>query len=133
MELTNRLLPPGRYEFRLAKIADADTFTGDVMVDTAALNIRLQLAVRLTIRAWGYDACETTRRRQTVTVTDEEIRVGKLARDLLEQIAQGVLDVEPTGQVDPYGRTVAKCFFRTGMGLAEWARANRFTRETFGR
>jgi len=60
------------------------------------------------LRAYGYDAYEVTKTRQTVEVTDEEIVKGKAAKyALIDLLEHGDLYAEDSGQKDPYGRTSA--------------------------
>lgn len=89
--------------------------------DTVKVTIHCPLlgidAPNVSIRAYGYDAYEITRTRQTVTVTDAEIVKGKAARDDLAQlIAGGELWLEDSGQRDPYGRTSAWLWVKLGDG-----------------
>lgn len=69
--------------------------------DTCVVNIGLRLgptafkAEHVTVRAWGYDAKEITRTRQTVNITDVELAGGKLARDgFVELLKRGRLFAE---------------------------------------
>jgi endonuclease YncB( thermonuclease family) len=79
------------------------------------------------IRAFGYDAWEVTRTRQTVTVTDAEIKKGLAARDdLVELLKSGSLWAEDSGQRDPYGRISAVLWVKQGdnwIFLAGWMEA----------
>lgn len=84
--------------------------------DTARVDILLPFGVTLPnrpIRAYGYDAWEVTRTRQTVSVTADEIAKGKAARDdLLTLMQSGELWVEDSGERDPYGRVSAWLWVR---------------------
>jgi endonuclease YncB( thermonuclease family) len=78
------------------------------------------------IRAFGYDAWEVTKTRQTVgAITDAEIAKGKAARDdLFELLKSASLYAEDSGQRDPYGRISAIPWARNSDGkwiyLAGW-------------
>lgn len=96
--------------------------------DTLRVNVLLPFGVTLrnkSIRAFGYDAWEISRTRQTVKVNASEIEKGKAAKAALEQlIATGTLYVVESGEADPYGRTSAWLYVRTKAGdwisVAAW-------------
>lgn len=94
-------------------VHDADTINVDIH-----LPFKIDLPNR-TIRAFGYDAWEVTKTRQTVKVTDAEIKKGLKARDeLMALLKTGTLHVEDMTAIqigwpqlermnihaDPYGR-----------------------------
>lgn len=95
--------------------------------DTARVDLHLPFDVDLpnrSVRAFGYDAWEVTKTRQTVNVTDAEIVKGKAARDdLLALIQAGELWLEDSGERDPYGRVSARLWVRRGdkwVNVANW-------------
>lgn len=103
--------------------------------DTAHCDINLGWGVTLrnrSIRAFGYDAPEINRVRQTVEVTEDEIARGRAAKAALEQlIADGGLWAEDSGETDPYGRISARLWVRKGtewIDVARWMRARKHTR-----
>ena len=90
--------------------------------DTVTLNIHLpwNLTIRgEAIRALGYDAWETSRRRQSRMVTDAELEKGKAAKAaLVTLLATGELFIVPEGEGerDPYGRILARLHVRQRDG-----------------
>ena len=95
--------------------------------DTAKVDIHLPFDVDLpkrSVRAFGYDAWEITKTRQTVQVTDAEIIKGKKARnELLTLIESGELYLEDSGKRDPYGRASAWLWVKRPAGwvnVAQW-------------
>lgn len=69
------------------------------------------------IRA-DYDGWEISRVRQTVTITEEELRKGKLARDeLVELLRHGTLYISlPDADIDPWDRLDAIWWYRDQTG-----------------
>jgi endonuclease YncB( thermonuclease family) len=100
---------------------------GDTIVVTLHLPFGIDLPHR-TIRAYGYDAWEIDRTRQTVHVTEAEIAQGKLARDdLFTLLEASELWAEDSGASDPYGRTSATLWARqrdrSWINIADWMKA----------
>lgn len=89
-------------------VHDGDTISADL-----ELPFRVTLPNRQ-LRAFGYDAWEITRTRQTVKVTDEEITKGHKAREALQELlSTGILYVEDATAIqrvkpDPYGRMLTQ-------------------------
>jgi endonuclease YncB( thermonuclease family) len=85
-------------------VHDGDTITADL-----SLPFRITLPNR-SLRAFDYDAWEVTRTRQTVKVTDAEIKKGEKAREALQELLKtGTLYIEDATAIqkvkpDPYGR-----------------------------
>lgn len=75
--LPSILLAQNTYEITNVKVIDGDTITCDIHLD-----FDIVLANQ-TVRALGYDAWETSKRRQSVNVTDEEVKRGKVAKNAL--------------------------------------------------
>ena len=107
---------------------DADTVRGTI-------EFPLGLALRdQTVRGYGWDAYETSRRRQTVEVTDDEIRRGKRATDDLSDLMDsGRMFISVHSARDPYGRVLADWMLvkRDGQRVyvGEWLEANGHLRE----
>jgi endonuclease YncB( thermonuclease family) len=84
--------------------------------DTLRVNVLLPFGITLrdkSIRAFGYDAWEVSRTRQTVKVTENEIVKGKAARAALAKLIEtGTLYVVDSTAADPYGRTSAWLYVR---------------------
>jgi endonuclease YncB( thermonuclease family) len=101
-------------------VHDADTIAA--VIECPLLKVKSQTVM---IRAFGYDAWEVNRVRQTVVVTDEEIAKGKAARDELIALLQTAeLWAEDSGSPDPYGRTSAVLWVKQTGGwifLAKYA------------
>jgi hypothetical protein len=98
-------LPENEYLLGNVRVVDADTIDAD---------IRLPLGVTLIdtrIRLSDFDAWESSRRRRTVVITDEEIAKGKQAAKLLEVLIKSsersaLLLAE--GDRDVYGRVLGR-------------------------
>ena len=86
------------------KVLDGDTIVTDI---SFPWHVTLKAE---TIRAGDYDAWESSKKRQSVTVTDEEVRKGKIAADdLRELLKTGTLYLSPLPNEDRdnYGRILA--------------------------
>jgi len=98
-------LAENEYPLESIRVVDADTIDADIM---------LPLGVTLTgtrIRLSDFDAWESSKRRRSVTVTDEEVVKGKQATVLLEKLVQdsersALLLAE--GDRDVYGRVLGR-------------------------
>lgn len=94
------------------EVIDGDTIRGD---------IDLQWGITLrneTIRAADFDAWETSRRRRSVRLAEDEVERGRRAKEYLSGLANGCEIVlvpgdEPRGV---YGRILAKWYLRTDAG-----------------
>lgn len=94
------------YPIELKNVHDGDTITATVIMD-------FDVAIySKPIRFYGFDAWETTRQRQSVTVTDEEIVKGKLAKEyLIKLVANSKLYLEPKESgYDKYGRILGTVY-----------------------
>lgn len=95
------------------KITDPEqVYDGDTL---RRVDIKLPWGVTLSnqsIRAADYDAHEISRIRRTVTVTDEEIALGKQARDYLRGLLSGceIVIVPGNAPRDNYGRVLARWY-----------------------
>lgn len=84
--------------------------------DTIVADIQLPWDVTLrdkTIRCAGYDAWESSKRRQTVKVTDEEVRKGKIATKALQDLfkdADKVVIIKAETKGHNYGRLAGYIF-----------------------
>lgn len=95
----------------VSDVLDADTVKGSIHLPFGGL-----LMTNRSIRAHGYDAWETSRRRRVLNLTEEqwqlEIQRGQKARkELVELLNGGRLYVSPIPQVediDPYDRVDAR-------------------------
>lgn len=93
------------------EVLDADTVKADIVLPFGGI-----VMVRRTIRAHGFDAWETSKRRRVLNLTEEqwqlEIRRGQAARkELIELLNGGRLFVSPIPQaedIDPYDRVDAR-------------------------
>lgn len=91
-----------RYLVSQISTADADTVQGDIHLGWGVLLDDEK------IRFSSYDAWETSKRRQAVRVTDEEIIKGQRATaELQRQLATGQLYIEDEGR-DVYGRILGR-------------------------
>lgn len=82
--------------------------------DTVRATIELGWGVSVTddIRFLDFDAWETSKRRKTVDVTDEEIKKGKVAKEFLTTLTSGrQLYCLHTNQREVYGRILTKFYF----------------------
>lgn len=135
-----------RYRFRVQKYRDADTFVGDALapITLPEFSLKVELTFSLAVRAYGFDACETTQKRKIYGLNERgqrvllpidamEIEQGKKALAELQAASAGELLISPTGKLDVYGRTLALCYLVDGTPLADWMRERRFTRETFNK
>ena len=106
------------YKCQNIRVKDADTFTCDFLIVDFDVILMNQ-----TIRAEGFDACESSKRRESVNVTDEEVKIGKEAKLFVEQLViKYDLYVYPntktdiTGKTttirDPYGRIVGTLWLK---------------------
>lgn len=95
----------------VCRVIDGDTIRADIHLgEGVTLDDR-------SIRALGYDAWETSRRRRSVRVTDEEIAKGKMATAALKELfARGEVWVRICKKRDKWGRRLAELTVRTADG-----------------
>lgn len=82
--------------------------------DTVTARIELGWGVSLVddVRLLDLDAWETSKRRKTVMVSDEEIVKGKIAKEFLADLVKGrQLYCLRTNQREVYGRILTKFYF----------------------
>lgn len=104
-------LEPNHYILQDIKVKDGDTIVADIYM---GFNIILD---NETIRMSDYDACEASKIRDSVFISDEEVKKGKEAKKYLEEIvntSQYILLtpnshkfvdwMSPVKQRDQYGR-----------------------------
>lgn len=97
------------YEVVVTGIVDGDTIKGDIYL---GWNIVLK---DQTIRLLGFDAWETSRRRRSVDVTDEEIKKGKIAEEELRELIRRCYEIYLVpGQEERgyYGRVLGKLYLK---------------------
>ena len=101
------------YQLSNVRVIDGDTLEADI-------NLPLSITLRAsTIRCSDYDAWEASKRRRSVTVTDDEIILGKAAtKALSDLVSTGVLLVQlETNERDVYGRVLARLFVQSEGSL----------------
>jgi len=109
-------VPPKLHPFEVTRVLDGDTVEG-----TISLGWDVQLA-KQTVRCLSYDAWETSRRRRSVKVTDEEIEKGKLATAYLKELAEkGIWVSEGARSRDNYGRVLGELYVNLDGKLYEVA------------
>ena len=123
-------LPPKMYPLRVARVLDGDTVEG-----TIELGFGVQLASQ-SIRCLGYDAWESSKRRRSVKVTDEEVVKGKLASKYMEDLVKGPVWVVPgKRERDNYGRVRGELYVLVDgkpVGVADLMEYNGHTRREPG-
>jgi endonuclease YncB( thermonuclease family) len=115
------------YNLTNVRVVDGDTLEADI-----SLPMRVTLRQEM-IRCANYDAWESSKRRRSVNVTDEEVVKGKAAAAALEAlIKSGQLMVQlENDDRDVYGRVLASLYLeREGelISIAEWMEANNHIR-----
>jgi len=116
--------PPGcAYALDNIRVLDGDTFQADILLPWG-VTLRQQ-----TIRALGYDAWESSKRRRSVSVTDAEVAKGKAATVAVRKLFTTARVSCSPGKRDrgPYGRILATIWI-DGKPLAEWMRRRHFLR-----
>ena len=116
------------YRVRNVRVVDGDTLEADI-----DLPMRVTLRQEM-IRCTDYDAWESSKRRRSVNVTDEEVVKGKAATEALKSlIASGQLMVQlEEDDRDVYGRILARLFVARNnnlLSVADWMEANNHTRK----
>lgn len=98
-----------QYELTDIAVIDGDTIRADIPLGFGVV------LDDVTIRFADYDAWESSKRRRSVRVTDEEVERGKEATDFLKRrIAGGIAIREHTPARDRYGRILAVAMVRDG-------------------
>ena len=126
---------PTRPEGNLHRISVFRLHDADTISDC---NISLGFGVALqhqSIRLAGFDAWEINRTRRTVEVTDEEIALGKEARDALKALLlEGEAYIVPENERrDAYGRLLGSLWIwkdNRWLEVAAWAKARGYTRDS---
>lgn len=116
---------------KVTEIHDADTFWCDALLPWD-ITIRHQ-----SVRVQGADAWEITRARRTVTITDAELKKGRIAKDAVTALfgSAKAIYLEPprAGDVpDPHSRMSAWVWVWDGEKLidfAQWLKDNGHTRK----
>lgn len=111
------------YKLRNVRVVDGDTLEADI-----DLPMRVTLRQE-SIRCVDYDAWESSKRRRSVNVTDEEVVKGKAATEALKSlIASGQLVVQLEEEDrDVYGRVLARLYVEREYELicvADWMTEN---------
>ena len=115
------------YRVRNVRVVDGDTLEADI-----DLPMRVTLRQEM-IRCTDYDAWESSKRRRSVNVTDEEVVKGKAATEALKSlIASGQLMVQlEEDDRDVYGRILARLFVARNnnlLSVADWMESNNHIR-----
>lgn len=114
-------------------VLDGDTIEADLPIPW-----RRNFRERGRIRANDFDAWETSRRRATVRVTDDEIEKGKRATAALVNLFAGgqpyaLFGPFPDGAEDAYGRLTASFYLLDKNGklieVGPWMKQRKHTRE----
>lgn len=92
-----------KFECKNVVVKDADTICVDISI--VEFNV---LLLKQNIRAVNYDSCEVSKHRDSVVVTDKEIKIGKEAKQYLQSLVNRKFKIyiSPKGH-DVYGRTLA--------------------------
>ena len=119
------------YELTNVRVVDGDTLEADI---NFPMNITLRSE---TIRCSDYDAWESSKRRRSVTVTDDEVAMGKSATAALNKLlSSGSMLVQlESNERDVYGRVLARLFVRsegTLVSVASWMKEQGHVREEEG-
>lgn len=103
------------YELANIRVIDGDTIEADVLLPWS-ITLRQQ-----PIRASDYDAWESSKRRRSVEVTDEEVRRGKIATEQLRGLAmRATIYALPASEGrDNYGRILARLYYVDDQGRTE--------------
>ena len=106
--------------------------------DTLKVHIVFPWSVTLrdqTVRCLGYDAWESSKRRRSVKVTDEEVAKGKLATSAFGKLldsASAVYLVPGKRSRGPYGRILATVMLRVDgkrVDVADWMMSHDHVRQ----
>jgi len=119
------------YELKDVRVIDGDTLEADIDLP---MNITLRDE---TIRCSDYDAWESSKRRRSVTVSDDEVVRGKAATAALKELlSSGSMLVQlESNERDVYGRVLARLFVQSEGGLvsvASWMREQGHVRKEVG-
>ena len=104
------------------RVIDGDTIVASIIMD---LDICL---VEQIIRMSDYDAWESSKRRRSVDVTDEEVQKGKIATKMLKILLSNheyvYIKIDRSNQRDHYGRVLGSIVIVTGdnkvIYLKDW-------------
>ena len=98
-------VPPKLHPFEVTRVLDGDTVEG-----TISLGWDVQLSKQV-VRCLSYDAWESSKRRRSVKVTDEEVQKGKLAAEYMRELSEGGVWVrEGKRSRDNYGRILGELY-----------------------
>lgn len=125
--------PPGSYPVKIdpKNVKDGDTFR--------ATYIMLPWSVGITekdVRCLGYDAWETSHKRQSVEMASDETEKGKLAKKALQDLvkkAQWMWLKPSSPEYDCYGRVLGFLYLQMNgevIDVSEWMKANGHDRST---
>lgn len=93
-----------KYALNIVDIHDGDTIKADILLSEFNITLNKQI-----LRAKSYDAYELTKVRHTVTVTDEEIKLGLLARNYVRDLSKKyTFYIVSNGSRDVYGRILVE-------------------------
>lgn len=126
--LTVNSISLAKYPLTNVEIIDGDTINADI-------NLPWSITIRdQRIRASDYDAYETSKRRQSVQVTDEEVVKGKEAKQALIELSKKKMYIEPDNTTtfrDNYGRILGIIYYEEDgkmLKLSEYMRKNNYLR-----
>lgn len=109
-------IPPKLHPIEVTRVLDGDTVQG-----TISLGWDVQLSNQM-VRCLSYDAWESSKRRRSVKVTDEEVVKGKLAAEYLRELVEGGAWVSAGDRPrDNYGRILGELYVNIDGKLYEVA------------
>jgi endonuclease YncB( thermonuclease family) len=116
------------YECQDVRVMDGDTLEATVKFPWGVM-------VRKKFRAVDYDACESSKRRRSVKVTDEEVKIGKKATQEFKKLLSEnelIIDTDK-GKTDLYGRPLVIFYYEKDDGsvssVREWMESKKFLRK----
>lgn len=113
----------------VTRVVDGDTFKVNIVFPW---NVTLR---NQTVRCLGYDAWESSKRRRSVKVTDEEVAKGKLATSAFSELlnsASAVYLIPGKRPRGPYGRILATVMCRVDgkrVNVSDWMRSHGHVRQ----
>jgi endonuclease YncB( thermonuclease family) len=119
--------PDGYYPIKINKVKDGDT----VLADFIKLPWNCGL-INVSVRLYGYDAYEISKKRHSVKVTDTEVAKGIKAKNALQELVKkarwAYLRPEST-EIDCYGRILGSLFLQIPgedelVNVSEWMVSN---------
>lgn len=122
--------PDNTYPVKIQRIKDGDTFIADYI--KLPWNSGL---IDVTVRCLGYDAYESSKKRQSRVISDEEVVLGKKAKLELEKLVKPNVFcyLKPESpEFDCYGRILGRLYIPaedgTFIDVAEYMTAQKLVR-----